>query len=798
MITILIFGFLFCSSSIFSQTFNCENIQENDSILSNWKFVREELLNIHGNNTENNKVEKNPGIKFEGIAGFFSTYDDNWFRHNNKKCILSGKLDSLFLFDTKGFYLDNIIANGLGLSEKNEIERDWNLQIRPREIFKNKLINFAKPEKMEKWDKRGKEYLIECEITPNYNILESNDYFEFQNPEYNVFSPASVSQGIFKKNIKDKRFCVYGANVYEKAHNYHPEIHPAEMIWFQNETYNADIENSTIIILQDGSNRFYNEDDYSGKISSNFKSWAKPPIYSELNYAFEIKPGKFLSFEVKIMEEYNCYSINEVNNSIKNTEFLEDGVINLTYDNQNIATINKSFPNADKIGVSFDTSSLILDNGNIKGFIRMRMVVSKPANKEFGYSDDDQPGYAFINVSLTETNINTEEVIENSNNNNSFENQNIQITPLIPNSKDDSLNNYFLLTSSNLIKPEKKKKYYNVENTMTFQTVNTDSTISDDIKKIELIKLKNGEIKIDSLKYYPNTDGSITTEKIPMVLEGNLKIIFKNKDTLNAFIPGMNLSHYSEKDFVTFTEFNPSSFPLDSVGNLLFKLKDSFIGIKQYKLEITPKYYSKIGDSYLSSPQTDSLNFFIDSNFVQSKIKEYFGKEEYPFNIEWQIQAANSITNEIINLNEKGKSKNKITAEKSNTGSFIENSILVFSFPDKYKNIPIKINAKGIMKDSYGLVDTIEFELYNYIVKDSQNDSLIKKIFYSITEQKDINSIEFWELAGKSDTELSINERYNSEYVRANNLKNFITNLIYFDPEKLSDIVFLSNLIIEN
>lgn len=155
---------------------------------------------------------------------------------------------------------------------------------------------------------------------------------------------------------------IYGAWIYDRGHCHHPEIHPAEQIWWSKNIGAARIYNLNVFC--DATARFWwrSQMDDGTKI----KPWGAPPIKGTfaLSFEVEIKPGKYFGkkFEVQDGDSYNV-AVNPGSNKI----------YNLVYQGNSLVSFN---PKNEFFKVSFEKVGLKPGTTNIvRGFLVLETVV---------------------------------------------------------------------------------------------------------------------------------------------------------------------------------------------------------------------------------------------------------------------------------------------------------------------------------------------------------------------------------------------------------------------------------------
>lgn len=163
------------------------------------------------------------------------------------------------------------------------------------------------------------------------------------------------------------KMCVYGPWIYDKGHCCHPEIHPAEQLWWSNKTANGIRYNCNVIC--DASRRFLwrNQMDDGTKL----KPWGEPPIKGIFAIALDIPPGRpdvalndvTRQYEVANLEDYNVMDYGNT-----------DQTYSLEYAGKKLVTF---IPHNNAFKVSFEHIGTDPANGNIRGFLVIETSVGK-------------------------------------------------------------------------------------------------------------------------------------------------------------------------------------------------------------------------------------------------------------------------------------------------------------------------------------------------------------------------------------------------------------------------------------
>ncbi|HMU45331.1 MAG TPA: hypothetical protein PKC72_03135 [Chitinophagaceae bacterium] len=164
--------------------------------------------------------------------------------------------------------------------------------------------------------------------------------------------------------------CVYGTWIYDMGHCCHPEIHPAEQIWWNRPEGNSTIYNLNVIC--DASRRFWWRSQMDD--GTKLKPWAEPPVKGVFAIAFEYSLPKTaetstvgyntLKFDVEYIQHYNLIEYPNANKTY-----------NLVYNGKNIVSF---VPHNSAFKVSFEHVGISPeDNSKIRGFLVIETSVGK-------------------------------------------------------------------------------------------------------------------------------------------------------------------------------------------------------------------------------------------------------------------------------------------------------------------------------------------------------------------------------------------------------------------------------------
>jgi hypothetical protein len=160
---------------------------------------------------------------------------------------------------------------------------------------------------------------------------------------------------------------VYGTWIYDKGHCCHPEIHPAEQIWWREDSANQTTYQFNVFC--DASARYWWRDQMDD--GTKLKPWGAPPVKGVFAIAFEVdapsqrlgvRPAQATSlvFHVTSINDHNLATVSS-----------GKPVSELVYQDTPLVTFT---PDKDAFAVSFEQVGTA-ENGKIRGFLVLRTTV---------------------------------------------------------------------------------------------------------------------------------------------------------------------------------------------------------------------------------------------------------------------------------------------------------------------------------------------------------------------------------------------------------------------------------------
>ncbi len=181
------------------------------------------------------------------------------------------------------------------------------------------------------------------------------------------------------KTAKNAGF--YGTWMYDRGHCDHPEIHPAEQIWWSKRS--TDVFTYRCNLVCDYSDRYNRDNQYdsdNGKLS--VKPWARPPIKGVFAISFMVKPGQRILYRIFQHDNYNV-------NKSKTVSFDLAKVHHYIINGKKVITVVE--PELKCMKVSFE--DIAYDRaGNLTGFIVLTSAVGQVVK------GDPVPGHLFFEV----------------------------------------------------------------------------------------------------------------------------------------------------------------------------------------------------------------------------------------------------------------------------------------------------------------------------------------------------------------------------------------------------------------
>lgn len=200
------------------------------------------------------------------------------------------------------------------------------------------------------------------EIAVQDNFLDNNDLFD-------RFDDSHCEEGTYLHKLDT--FGLYGPIIQDADHGDHPEVHPAQQLWFRDKSAtNSSQEAYWLVFFQDASNRL--------------TAWAGSPLHGQFKIAFKIPHNELsinlntpLTMEIQLVDKEDLVTPNFP----EMCEDEDDGRSHtLQVDGKSLVVVNESGYTDEDMGIKF-VEVRKLDDGTIQGYVQISMVIG---DKETG------------------------------------------------------------------------------------------------------------------------------------------------------------------------------------------------------------------------------------------------------------------------------------------------------------------------------------------------------------------------------------------------------------------------------
>ena len=257
-------------------------------------------------------------------------------------------------------------------------EYDWNLLTRPASAYTDMMdAAEARVQDRDDWPKCGtpEDYCVEVEVTPD-PVLRTNIWFP---------PKGSGLQSL----LLNREICVYGPWVLDHGNNSQPEIHPSEVIWWENAPGNVEL-----LIVQDASSRFDQNHDYDTAPTTNtdWEPWVQFPMMEEVRIPFEYDRSAVKHTVIDIVQGLNKSAVTllypELADSDNGTNHKlrlgRSTVVNSATQRPILVEVNETGRSGDYLGVQFSDACVATD-GKILGYVRVLTAIGHPDAKTTGF-----------------------------------------------------------------------------------------------------------------------------------------------------------------------------------------------------------------------------------------------------------------------------------------------------------------------------------------------------------------------------------------------------------------------------
>lgn len=691
-----------------------------------WQFVKKYQMGVAGKDLFGHKIYCPPGERF-------FLHLDNWFPLSGRKETLCGRLDHF------NYYIPPWIAFSHELDWNNYMIPDnahsWLID-QPKNVYLKAGIDLSE------WHTCGDNDCMEAEITPTGSFVNPPENFWF--PKYLDDSP-----------LEGMNICTYGAWVGDGSHNYRPEIHPSEMIWWKGEADGTGIAESDyervklllsetggdvyyLMVVMDDSDRLGSENNFDfdcGRPPAGWQPWASVPHDFGFRLAFSAPITGGLTIEpqqivVQVLRQHNL---------TQGYGDMDDGdTHDLIIDGKKILEVRESGAGKEDIGVGFDFRKDTNGN-NIEGYVTLSgrvngdsyvvlRVLNIPGNAYFewtGEIDDMRP---------------------------------IPIPPVIyPAFLDDECLRYdysvaglqlncFKLKPENLEDASIQKIWFQDKDLRSKRKSLGFSIV--DQETHPWIRVDGPVPVMDNLEFYIELD---TGETISLDIPG---IALDAQITDQRAVRTMPLEHSAWQQIVNAASQDrivemPSSVALEEV--------------ELWQFEITPAYTSLKNGTSMKEDESligEKLTEALQQNNPR-KLSQLFGTTE-PVDISWDFTAQEAVTGEpvpvrIVNVLPDTPSTSEVLVAVTD-GHISKNTVNVM-FPQTEDHRVFKLVADATLQDTLGKDARLEHTIYSHLVTAPSSPELADAIMTSIASVAGISESDLARKANLMSTD------YDNSYV---------------------------------
>lgn len=625
-------------------------------VAGNWKFTVQNLEEVSAFDFSNNNFV---GTRCQA---------EDWQPVTGYKYNMAGTLHH-FNWETGGWFDDD----------------DWNLYVVPDPPF-HYLIKDVIAAKDNGGDIHSCDGLacMEAETSPDKEFWH-NGWF---------FLPTSSAHPIDKEGngyswLEGRKMGFFGPWIMDSNHEYRPEIHPVEMMWFKDHfpsgTGGSPVPFDVfwLFFIQDNTGRFDDEDNFEcdGFTPSGWRPWAHSPLAGQFNIAFEVDPrSEAVSFFIS--EVARRFVVTGTDAAA--LEDADDGVSHaLEVNGKVVVRVQEEQPLDNDLGVTF-TNLCLGSDGKLRGFVTIKSKIG-------GNDDSDEEGYHVLRVSrtvATRPDVVTPPkhdfpvlVFESEEVGGSLKGDGNHFTAdlwLILNGNDRMTDRDFEISKIDFAGPDIRRELRFEQNKQEKKVL---------IRDLPLVQ--NGTFTITS------ASGLVSTRRMA---------------GLSPF-PGM-------KDTITRSaiDVNAGRFLSASVGGVpgvtLPKGK-KLSALQETHLKLYPRYAPYLGDE----PKTDARSSFANeineaiAKNDQKKLEKFFNSAQ-PFTLEWTFEATNLATGKPVPVSTDRTDSQGVQIEFMSDP--LPKDTLKIRFPSSGLDGIIELRAKATVTDTKGKTSVLEHRVWSH------------------------------------------------------------------------------------
>jgi hypothetical protein len=210
---------------------------------------------------------------------------------------------------------------------------------------------------------RRVDFCVECEVTPDESFYD-NDFFPTDEP---LDTP-----------LVGRPIGVYGPWVRDGGHGGRPEIHPAEIIWWEGPRNRPGVRFTRhFLVLQDDSNRFDRPGDYDGPVP---RPWSAFPRRANISVCLQPRAGVKNRYQLRVLRSRELHDVSNPGGQF----------VTGTHDGQKVVEVQKVSVHPNKIRVGLSDMDADPNGRDLRCFLHIGV--------EVGSGDRGDEGYALIRL----------------------------------------------------------------------------------------------------------------------------------------------------------------------------------------------------------------------------------------------------------------------------------------------------------------------------------------------------------------------------------------------------------------
>jgi hypothetical protein len=223
-------------------------------------------------------------------------------------------------------------------------------------------------------DPCGEKECIHCEITTHRSLPRMvGDWERWLGPRDQSDRPSEQRTAV----------CLYGPPVVDTGHDFHPELHPIQILWARQ----PDERSFALFVLEDASARFNGRTQFvhAHRPPDTWRAWAEPPVRADFRVAYRSSPGSRPRFRIRELYQRNVVS-RDVLPGTAPPPHLEAPLVPGPSGEEPAASVTVERSAAERLrGVEFTPVCARETEGVVQGYLVFRTAVGKAACDQEGY-----------------------------------------------------------------------------------------------------------------------------------------------------------------------------------------------------------------------------------------------------------------------------------------------------------------------------------------------------------------------------------------------------------------------------